>query len=250
MQYTIYLDLMMLENLCMDLWLLWMEGRIFRRRIHFGRWFASGMMGAIGGTLLFLWPNMQIITWFLLLLLMQKAAFGNRIKIFSGMCFLLMLSFLAGGFLTFLERISSLSCFFLWFPGVILLGGLGIVFRDRTGEEQKLCQVRLVWHGESLCLTGLFDSGNRLYTPEGHRPVYVADQKSLKCWNDHKIETLLMIPYRSVGRESGLLPAIVIDELWINDEICRKMPVIALSRYPVSSTGQYQILIHSREVSI
>lgn len=65
-----------------------------------------------------------------------------------------------------------------------------------------------------------------------------------------KAEKILWIPYRSIGRDAGALPAVVMDELWINEEICRKLPVIAFSGYPVSSSGQYQILIHSQEVSI
>ena len=32
MQDTVYLDVLILENFCMDLWLLWLEGKLLRKK--------------------------------------------------------------------------------------------------------------------------------------------------------------------------------------------------------------------------
>lgn len=251
MQDTVYLDVLILENFCMDLWLLWLEGKLLRKKSSMRRLLAGSAAGAFGAAAGILLPGMpKIILEALLPALMQQITYGRRISLFSGCLFLLFAACLAGGFVELAGRISGFHSFFLWFPAVLFLGGLVVLFEELKREERRLCQVRLVWQNQSICLTGLLDSGNSLYTPEDHRPVYIVEKRSLQCWKNRKAEKILWIPYRSIGRDAGALPAVVMDELWINEEICRKLPVIAFSGYPVSSSGQYQILIHSQEVSI
>ena len=155
MQDTVYLDVLILENFCMDLWLLWLEGKLLRKKSSMRRLLAGSAAGAFGAAAGILLPGMpKIILGALLPALMQQITYGRRISLFSGCLFLLFAACLAGGFVELAGRISGFHSFFLWFPAVLFLGGLVVLFEELKREERRLCQVRLVWQNQSICLTG------------------------------------------------------------------------------------------------
>ncbi len=95
---------------------------------------AAGAFGAAAGILL---PGMpKIILGALLPALMQQITYGRRISLFSGCLFLLFAACLAGGFVELAGRISGFHCFFLGFPGVLLVGGLVVLYEVLRREER------------------------------------------------------------------------------------------------------------------
>lgn len=240
----------------MDAWLLWLEGRLLRQRSRWYRLAGAAALGAFAACLEVLlsdWLTGRSVVFLIFsvvgALLMQTLAFGGksrrdfcrRLLVFGG------LSFFFGGVGALLEGWLNDSGFFGQFFLSLLLGGILLAAVEERRERKNLCRVRLVWRGSSICLTGLRDTGNTLMTPEGRRPVHVVSADSVRDWSRQSMENILWIPFRSVGEEGSVLPAIQIDELWIDETVCRPGPVIAFSRYPVSSDGRYQILLHSQE---
>lgn len=213
MQDTVYLDVLILENFCMDLWLLWLEGKLLRKKSSVRRLLAGSAAGALGAAAGILLPWMpKIILGALLPALMQRITYGRRTSLLSGCLFLLFAAFLAGGFVELAGRISGFHSFFLWFPAVLLLGGLVILFEELKREERRLCQVRLVWQNQSICLTGLLDSGNSLYTPEDHRPVYIVEKRSLQCWKNRRRRKSCGFPTGALAGTRGFSPQL----LWMS----------------------------------
>lgn len=56
-----------------------------------------------------------------------------------------------------------------------------------------------------------------------------------------------MIPYQSVGREHGMMPAVMANDMKITKEdriIEHKKAVIAISKVSLSKWGAYEMLLH------
>ena len=60
-------------------------------------------------------------------------------------------------------------------------------------------------------------------------------------------EGIRMIPYQSVGREHGMMPAVMANDMKITKEdriIEHKKAVIAISKVSLSKWGAYEMLLH------
>lgn len=104
----------------------------------------------------------------------------------------------------------------------------------------------IFFQGRSLQVQAFLDTGNRLTDPVSGRPVSVIWAGALEGFFDGA-PGVTLIPYRSVGKESGLLPAVKADCICIELEgKCRELknPLIAVSQAPLSSDGSYEMLLH------
>ena len=273
MRFTVYLDLLFLMNLCMDVWILFVSGTILgkmpiamtggipgrktilRTKRLWARYVGGGAVGAIWVCLIAIcaipeWLE-QVLSLGPIAFLMQKISFSPSCKSESvkNLAVLYGVSFLIGGFLTSVTGIIGSLSFMITFPLALFAGFLMIVAAAwlRARQERRLCRVRLLWRGISLELTGLIDTGNSLHTPKEGSPVHVISAEAASSWMNQPMDSILWIPYQSVGRHEGTLPAIAIDEMCIDGSIVCRNPVIAFSKYPVSSDGSYQILLHPQE---
>ena len=141
----------------------------------------------------------------------------------------------------------------------VILGGMGIFFCGRAGAgylqqrfrmQNRICQAVIHYHGKTKILPALWDTGNTLYEPYGHQPVHVMSPEAGK----ELFETLsrvIYIPFRSVGTSYGLIPGIQADEMeiWQNGKLVKTCirPWIAVSREPLSSRHQYEMLLHGEQ---
>lgn len=126
--------------------------------------------------------------------------------------------------------------------------------------------------GRVVHLTGLVDSGNQLADPLGGRPVAVVSLAALADVLPEEIVALAssdspweqslvglaehawagrvrFIPFRSVGRRSGMLLGFGVDQVAVSSAAgCRETEnvVLALSRDPLSDQDAYQVLIPLR----
>ena len=100
-------------------------------------------------------------------------------------------------------------------PFLALLSGAGFVcfsacfLWEAAGREKRLRSCRaetvLVCKGRQIQVKAFLDTGNQLYDPIFRRPVSVIWEGALNGLFDGTEGTSL-IPYRSVGRENGMLP--------------------------------------------
>ncbi len=125
------------------------------------------------------------------------------------------------------------------------------------GADRFLIQTRILKNLYSIDLrlgelkvTGiaLLDTGNCLYDPFFHRPVMIGEYREMeKIYEMVEAQKVIWIPYHSLGKEHGLIPAIKVDELVIhkeNNTISKKNVLVAVARETLSVKSQYQFILH------
>lgn len=148
--------------------------------------------------------------------------------------------------------------------GILLL--LKIISDFRRGNDD-LYDVKLYFKDKSLVLRGLLDTGNNLYDPIFGKPVNVIEYSSIiKLLSEEDADyikkiidnnqgltvsnnslNVFMIPFKSIGKKNGLLPAIKIDKLEIikgNDTIYNENVLTGIWTGHLSKQGKYQLILH------
>ena len=186
-----------------------------------------GAAGTVGGLL----PGFSFLTstlWRMVCIgLMSLIAFGwERSTLRRGVLFFF-LSMAMSGFVLGLGNGSF---------GTVLLAAALIVILCRFGfggkpGRQQYVPVTIAHHGKCVQLTALVDTGNTLRDPVTGQPVLVVDaeigDKLMSLTEDqlrHPLETiasrkirgLRLIPYSTVGQDSGMLIGLRVEKLLIN----------------------------------
>ncbi len=266
----LYLDLFFLLNLIMDLIVLLLCEQIGTRSgIPSGEWnlkkvfriTASAGFGAC-------WACIAVcvrgippwlergITLGIVSTGMTLIAFGYQ---GTGILICRLFSLLAGALLTG-GTVSLLSfrgsSFEQMRSGVIVGAGAGLALFSfivsktvfhLIGDSRLFYEVTLKYRGREKTIRALFDTGNRLREPYGNQPVHVITARACRGFCE-KVAGVIYIPFCSVGQSQGMLPGIRMDEMEVRRRgqlICRiSHPWIALSREPLSSCGEYEMLLN------
>lgn len=268
---TLYVDVFLLVNGGMDLLLLGMTGWLLGLSARRGRLLLAAVLGTAWSFLGLFLPRLPVwgemlITWILVGGGMVLLAFGRERAVSRWGVFCLV-SVTAGGVFTVLgEEVPaawyltgartvrqwrlvpfSLTVLLLALAGRVFLSAAARLFRGRT----KLYQVTLFHRGKTLSVTALWDTGNRLYEPYGHRPVHVVTEGACRQLCD-AMSRLIYIPFRTVGDGQGVLPGIRIDRMEVLDhgKVIRtyEKPWLAISRRHLSETDRYQMLLHGEDL--
>jgi stage II sporulation protein GA (sporulation sigma-E factor processing peptidase) len=168
--------------------------------------------------------------------------------------------------LTFIVGLAAVSAF------IMILQNL------RTGGL-NLYKTELSYGENSVQIIGLLDTGNSLYDPFYKKPVMIAEfsaieplltvrqsglllsmlntvegnqnrnSSSLACSLEEEEDQLniMMIPYHSIGKNNGILPAIVMNRvvIWNGDEKIQSEKVcVAVRSEKLSKGNEYQIILH------
>ena len=85
----------------------------------------------------------------------------------------------------------------------------------------------------------LLDTGNRLVSPDGGRPVHVLEYEVCReiC---ERVDGVIYIPYSCVGRQRGVIPGITLDwmEIIRGEERTKvNRPLVGIVRQPLSRTA-------------
>ncbi len=158
---------------------------------------------------------------------------------------------------------------------------INTIFLFRRGKTE-IYPLEFSFEGKSVNLTGLLDTGNSLYDPICGKPVILADyaaveqllpasqskelwrmldmtegKTELKNFDSNDLDEdeseplkIMMVPYHSIGKKSGLLPAITMSRviIWKEDvPVCNEKVLTAISRNKLSSKNDYQVILH-REI--
>lgn len=286
MEVTLYLDVFFLTNLGMDLLLLWMTAKILRIPVHGKRLAAAAALGAGGACILVMvwhvWlPGMSdagvrdwlqgvpdaggrswlaqvagvlelLAGWGILPAGMLLTAFRpSRLAEWGRQLTVLWIAGAAAGGIfeavSFGNHRSTLR-FLCCAAGVCLGGRAAVLFLQESMRIQKnLYEVTLYYHGRTGQLTALWDTGNQLYEPYGHRPVHVVTREAAAQLCE-TVDRVIYIPFSAVGTGYGVLPGIQLDAMDVRKEgvLVRhcEMPWIAVSREPLSVRHQYEMLLH------
>ena len=109
-------------------------------------------------------------------------------------------------------------------------------------------RIRLHYAGARIEGNALLDTGNGLYDPISHQPVLLGDAGFLNTLLKKEEEPVMrIIPFHSVGKETGLLRAFQAESLEIasgDGWRCIDKPWVAICDKYVSADGEYEIILH------
>lgn len=223
MYYELYIDVFFLVNFMMDAILLEILRRILGCPVSHGRVFLGAGAGALGACLVLCLPVpygfVRIIAGHgLINLIMLKTGLGIRWGREMAKAFLLLYisGFLVGGILGVFRPYLRTAGLFFAFAVVSYYGALGVwkLVGALAGREKSRREVRL-FRGERSCrVRAIVDTGNTLRDAVTGKPVCVIDQKTADALGlFEKPEGLRFLPYHSVGRREGVLPAFPLDKM-------------------------------------
>ena len=134
---------------------------------------------------------------------------------------------------------------------------------------KEIYEVWLTWNKVCVHTLGLIDTGNCLFDPITGKPVIVIEMSLLKevlepsLYNDlqtiikfedasyhissENVTKIRLIPFQSIGRKRGILPAIVLDEVEIRKDtqfLSSKRVIAALYDDALSQSKEYQVILH------
>ncbi len=240
---TVYIDLLFGLNAIINYLLLRGSAAIGGFPVKLWRLTGAGILGGLYAVAVVL-PGMEFLQgWVwqaLFLALMVLAAFGwKRAAVKQGL-FFLALSFAFGGAVLLLIQAVEPDCVLLGgrayyavtMPALLLLAGVcyGLAalvlngWGTHTGGD--LIKLEIALGERSASVTALRDTGNTLRDPITGQPVLVADRKILKqllpdlpegqnpsefvrqVGVRHPELRFRLVPYRAVGTDHGLLPAV------------------------------------------
>ncbi len=129
--------------------------------------------------------------------------------------------------------------------GVLLAGTAflrqGVVFRNNLYEVTLYCK------GKQKTVRALRDTGNQLQEPYGHQPVHLLERSACREFVE-EVPEVIYVPYCSVGKEHGILPAVRMDRMEVRQQerLVRVLerPWVAISEMPLSPRHQYEMLLH------
>lgn len=149
---------------------------------------------------------------------------------------------------------------------------LSYIVLNLLNKEVTYYSIDIKCSNKIININALVDTGNSLVEPISNKPVIVAEYSVLKevlpCKlveiYENKKESNLMeiisaisedsfrnslriIPFKSVGKEKGMMIGFVADSVKIKDNIINK-PVIGICRFNLSKNGLYSALISPKHL--
>ncbi|MCD8076965.1 MAG: sigma-E processing peptidase SpoIIGA [Lachnospiraceae bacterium] len=275
MHRIVYPDLFFLLQLVLNYEIFRWEGRWLRREPgRYGPLVGAGL-GSAGICFLQFGPlraPVRQIFVFLLSLMIQKIAFpemkGRELPLYTTVFWIA--SFLLSGILSFLAANTCVGAWFLRLrvssqagteirlrtlaltaAGVLFVGVSALLTgrmlrrleAGRGHSANRFVPVTLIWNHRERTVTGLVDTGNTLRAPWNGQPVHILSRGVWKELGQIPAAQVRFVPYRSLGRAAGVLPAVTLDGMRIGGELYLEKPVVAISRTPVSGGDRYQMII-------
>lgn len=261
MYYEIYIDRLFCLNLWLNSLILYLTAYILKSRLHHLRLLlsAASLSALDSAAICFIQFSDGISLLILQFILCMFGAFlafpFHGIQDFLRRFLLMqMLSFCFGGILEWLLSILNIGKRNRFeFLHVIVISGAAYcllkMFADGIRRRKQIdAQIYLVTvhAGEkSLSVRALMDTGNGLREPLSGKPVSILEKTAAEKLRGQK-EGILLIPYRAVGTQSGILYGFTADSMKLvcgdeQQEILQ--PVIGITEEKVSIRQEYEMLL-------
>ena len=256
MYYELYVDVFFLINFTMDTILLALLKKALACPVRYGRIIAGGVLGAVLTCVVVIWPCKTTWAKFIVFhgvinVLMLRTGLGLKWgrELFRGWVILYIESFLLGGVLQFAGQYLRQGSVFFALAVISYYVVLGIwkIILLFSEKGNRYCEV-VVFFGERNCrLRALIDTGNTLKDTVSKDPVSVMDQASVKRLTEGKQpERFRYIPYHSIGKKEGVMPAFRMDKIQIIRDGYRinvEHPLVAVCEEELGSEN-YQMIIN------
>lgn len=264
MYYKLYIDSVFILQMTTDLYLLSLAGQIMRRtatrrRIWLGAAVGAGMsclslmlpVFTVGGRLLL---GSVPVSMCMMCLTYQIHGVHRLLK-----ASLLMAAagfFLGGGMIWILNRLrvvvkGSGGLFLTLAAGTLSYLALRAVLRwvlRRQADTMRTVRVYVPSLGQEIRIKALVDTGNHLSDPISGAPVSIVSRKIARCMASClSQEKFHAVPYRSVGKQSGILSAYELPEMLIEEAggtLRREHVIVAVCDTGISEDSDYQMILH------
>lgn len=268
MQYIIYLDTFFLINFYMDYIILLMVSTVLKyTTTHLlTRRLLGATVGAVYACLILLFRLdgiiWKMISYFGIVMLMSYILNGRTgiRRIVKGTVYIYFFSCVLGGILHVLYYYTFIGYFM--YDGaastVILLIGATIVAPAALKTAKKIksgmitgntrMMVIIENDGKKVELPALLDTGNSLKDPIFNQPVSIVECGCIeKILLEKNAISYHLIPFSSIGNESGLIPVVRFERLKILSDrgvVFIEKPFVALYSGKISGTGEYKMILH------
>ena len=132
---------------------------------------------------------------------------------------------------------------------LIILAVIGSQIKRVAVYEKSQCQVEVTLDNVTFRVKGYIDTGNILMDPILKKPVSVIEADSIPLNIQLGVNVKLhLIPYNSLGCESGLLEVITAENMCIyQDKKIIQVPkaLLGISKHKLSSDGEFNMLVNS-----
>lgn len=250
--YEVYVDVYFVENVMLDMLILLSVGLFLGKRLVLWRIIASSVLGGAGAVLI-LWAGLYygiayILSVFALDMAMCLLLFFDlkqmpiQVIYFHGLGFAYTKigSCIAALGIGRFERLAASA---LFAAAVLFISA----YKKRLAKK-RLYQVRIVEGGKQLDFQALFDTGNSLTDPYTGKPVSIIEEnEDILSWLHTKPQKYRIIPFRSIGKENGILEGTEVEELIICSKEGQKVEkdaVIALYKGRLSGDGSFQMILN------
>lgn len=260
MSMKIYLDIFFLINMGMNFVILLTESFFCKRTVQVRRLFASSVMGASIACVMIVLGVHRILPLMMLCylaasILLIRTAFGKTTPgaLVRNVVMFYVVAFIMAGMLVQLQQV-----FHLPLTGIRMLTIMSLVLlilrwllpriQRRQDQISRYYRVKLHYDGGQIEGNALLDTGNCLYDPISHKPVMLGNAMFVKrLWKQESEPVMRVIPFHSVGKNSGLLQAFQAETLEIQTEgtwTCVDKPWVAVCDKYVSVDGEYEVILH------
>lgn len=277
-QLYVYIDVLFFWNVIMNLILLFLTKWLRRKKTSFVRILLGAAFGAFVSCFTAVMSSIPgILSIFLgfcltgvLMILIAFGWKGRKCFLYNYLYFIIV-TFIFGGMLYSLVNSINVQYLFNKYYEQISRKGvpatliailvlvlipfmvfLAIHWKQKVKEEQCYYDVMLKMEEKCITCRGFLDTGNSLYDPVNGKPVILMNKGMLSSlYQEIEInhpEKIRYIPYRSVGKENGLLQGIRFDEVIIEngeESYSNSFVTVALSENEFKHKKDFQVLLHS-----
>lgn len=256
MYYELYVDVFFLVNFMMDYILLLIVRKMLQCTATHGRICIGAAVGSLLTCLIVILPiPYAFIKLILFHVLVNTCMIRVGLKIKTIRSFLkaiIMLyigSFLLGGIMEVFRQYVRVGSLFLVIAiaGYYLVLGIWKFVSYMQRWNQCHCKVDLYLGSEKYQIKGMIDTGNGLRDPISGKPVNILDRVTARnLLGEKKIKDVRYIPYQSIGKKAGVLPAVQFDRMciWKDTECWVERPLIAISEEAISKGGEYEMILN------
>lgn len=266
MYYKLYIDSVFILQFMTDLYLLSLAGRFLRCTATHGRKCLGAVSGAVLSCLVIVIPvgsmggrmlisalpvsmGMMCITY--RIHSMKKLIHSSLVMAGCGFFLGSIMIWILNRLRVFLKSRETLFLTILiGYLAYRILAAVLERFISRSRNNLRTVRFYVPAFSQEIRVRAFVDTGDHLTDPVSGVPVSVISKKIAQCMESCFVpEKYHAVPYRSVGKEKGILnayeiPAMVIEEE--GREIRREHVIVAICDTGISEESVYQMILHPR----
>lgn len=256
MYYELYVDVLFLVNFMMDYLLLLLVRKMLSCSATHGNVCLGALVGSLLTCIVVILPIPFAFIKFVLFHVLVNTCMirvGLKIKnirsLVKSLILLYIGGFLLGGILEALSQYVKIGSLFfaVAIAGYYIVLGIWKFISYVQRWNRYHCMVELYFGDEKYLVRGLIDTGNGLRDPLSGQPVSILNRQSAKkLLGEAGVKNMRYIPYQSIGKKEGVLPAFQIDKMCIRQEkeCWVEHPLIGISEEEVSAGGEYEMILN------